>query len=188
MSYGLLLIRVVLGGTMAAHGSQKLFGWFDGPGPQGTAGFCAGLGFSAPFGMAVLAGAAELGGGLLLAVGLATPVAAFAIAARSRSSGRERRASERLRASSAGDLRAVRQRTPVSGTARPWPDRTSDGSPGALRDLGVRYPWYLQDLYVWGRNVERPRVVFLCDERRSGDVRRRGSQRRSLELANEEKE
>jgi putative oxidoreductase len=81
MSYGLLLIRVVLGATMAAHGSQKLFGWFGGPGPQGTAGFFSGLGFGFPLGMALLAGAAELGGGVLLALGLATPIAAFAIAA-----------------------------------------------------------------------------------------------------------
>src|SRR5438067_1001920 len=80
MSYGLLLIRLVLGGTMAAHGSQKLFGWFGGPGPQGTAGFFAGLGFVAPLQMALLAGAAEFGGGLLLALGLVTPFAALAIA------------------------------------------------------------------------------------------------------------
>ena len=32
MSYGLLLLRVVVGGTMAGHGAQKLLGWFDGPG------------------------------------------------------------------------------------------------------------------------------------------------------------
>jgi putative oxidoreductase len=81
VSYGLLLIRVVLGGTMAAHGSQKLFGWFGGPGCDGTAGFFASLGFGAASAMALLAGTAELGGGLLLAFGLITPFAAFAIAA-----------------------------------------------------------------------------------------------------------
>ena len=81
MSYGLLLIRVALGGTMNAHGAQKLFGWFGGHGPRGTAGFFAGLGFASPLAMALLAGTAELAGGLLLALGLVTPFAAFAIAA-----------------------------------------------------------------------------------------------------------
>jgi putative oxidoreductase len=37
MSYGILLLRVVFGLTLAAHGSQKLFGWFGGHGLRGTA-------------------------------------------------------------------------------------------------------------------------------------------------------
>src|SRR2546423_565202 len=37
MAYGLLLLRIVIGGTLFAPGAQKLFGWFDGPGPRGTA-------------------------------------------------------------------------------------------------------------------------------------------------------
>lgn len=80
MSYGLLFIRVVLGGTMAAHGAQKLFGWFDGPGRQGTAGFLDSLGFVSAAELALVLGTAELGGGTLIALGLATPFAAFAIA------------------------------------------------------------------------------------------------------------
>jgi putative oxidoreductase len=80
MSYGILLLRVVLGSIMAAHGAQKLFGWFGGGGPGGTAGGFAQLRFRAPLLMALAAGLAELGGGLLIATGLLTPVAAFAIA------------------------------------------------------------------------------------------------------------
>ena len=80
MSYGILLLRVVFGLAVAAHGAQKLFGWFGGPGVRGTAGFFGQLGFRAPLAMALLAGLAELGGGVLFAVGLATPLAAFAIA------------------------------------------------------------------------------------------------------------
>jgi putative oxidoreductase len=38
MDGGLLLIRVVLGAIVAAHGAQKLFGWFGGHGIRGTAG------------------------------------------------------------------------------------------------------------------------------------------------------
>src|SRR5438128_4091435 len=80
MSYGILLIRVVLGLTMAGHGSQKLFGWFGGPGPKGTAGFFGALGFRAPLLMALAAALSELAGGLLFALGFGTPFAALAIA------------------------------------------------------------------------------------------------------------
>ena len=79
MSYGLLLIRLVFGVSMAAHGGQKLFGWFGGGGPRATAGFFEKLDFRWPFAMALLAGLSELGGGLLFAAGLLTPLAAFAL-------------------------------------------------------------------------------------------------------------
>src|SRR2546430_12210664 len=79
MSYGLLLLRVVVGGTMFGHGAQKLFGWFGGYGPKGTGGFFEQLGFRAPVAMAVAAGLAETSG-VLLAAGFVTPLAALAIA------------------------------------------------------------------------------------------------------------
>ena len=80
MSYGILFLRVVLGSIMAAHGAQKLFGWFGGGGSRGTAAGFAQLRFRAPLLMALAAGLAELGGGLLIAAGLLTPLAALAIA------------------------------------------------------------------------------------------------------------
>jgi putative oxidoreductase len=80
MSYGILLLRVVLGLTVASHGAQKLFGAFDGYGVRGTAGYFRGLGFRAPTLTALAAGLAEFGGGLLVMAGLLTPLGSLAIA------------------------------------------------------------------------------------------------------------
>jgi putative oxidoreductase len=80
MSYGILLLRIILGSIISAHGAQKLFGWFGGGGPRGTAGGFEQLRFRAPLLMALAAGLAEFGGGLLIATGLLTPLAALAIA------------------------------------------------------------------------------------------------------------
>jgi putative oxidoreductase len=78
MDIGLLVLRVVLGLTLAAHGGQKLFGWFGGPGIDGMAGWLGSIGFRAPRLNAALAGLSEFGGGLLLAAGLLTPIGAAA--------------------------------------------------------------------------------------------------------------
>jgi putative oxidoreductase len=77
LSLGLLLIRAVFGLTLAAHGSQKLFGSFGGGGRTGTTKFFRSLGFRAPLLMALVAGLGELAGGLLFALGLLTPLAAL---------------------------------------------------------------------------------------------------------------
>jgi putative oxidoreductase len=74
VSLGLLLARLVLGLLMAAHGAQKLFGWFGGHGLAGTGGFFESLGFRPGRTFALAAGLAEFGGGLLLALGLLGPV------------------------------------------------------------------------------------------------------------------
>ena len=80
MSYGLLLLRVVVGLAFVGHGTQKLFGWFGGYGPQGTGGFFASQGYRAGVAMAVAAGLCETIGGALLALGLATPLAGALLA------------------------------------------------------------------------------------------------------------
>ncbi|MEV7521112.1 DoxX family membrane protein [Streptomyces sp. NPDC091371] len=76
---GLLILRLVLGLTMAAHGAQKLFGWFGGGGISGTGKFFTASGYPAGDAMAVLAGLTETLGGLGLAVGLLTPLAGAAV-------------------------------------------------------------------------------------------------------------
>jgi putative oxidoreductase len=81
MDAGLLIVRLVFGAIMAAHGAQKLFGWFGGYGLAGTGAFFERLGFRpGPF-FAALAGLGETFGGLLLAVGLFEPVGAMAVIA-----------------------------------------------------------------------------------------------------------
>jgi putative oxidoreductase len=78
---GILLLRVLFGVPMAAHGAQKLFGWFGGYGLKGTGGFFESLGFRPGTAFAALAGLSEMGGGILLALGLFTPVGASAVLA-----------------------------------------------------------------------------------------------------------
>jgi putative oxidoreductase len=80
MDSGLLLVRVVLGAIMAAHGAQKLFGWFGGFGIAGTAGWLESMGFKQPRLYATVNGLAEFGGGILLALGFLTPLGAAAVA------------------------------------------------------------------------------------------------------------
>jgi len=77
---GLLALRLGVGATLIAHGTQKLFGWFGGHGLSGTAGFFESVGFTPGRANALLAGAGEAGGGSLLALGLATPAAGAAVA------------------------------------------------------------------------------------------------------------
>lgn len=79
MEIGLLILRLTVGLTLAAHGAQKLFGWFGGPGLDATGQGLATLGFHPGRRHALMAGLVETAGGLLLAVGLLTPIAAAVV-------------------------------------------------------------------------------------------------------------
>jgi putative oxidoreductase len=70
MEIALLIVRLVIGLGIAAHGAQKLFGWFGGYGLAGTGGFFEGLGFKPGKLFAAAAGLSEVGGGLLIALGI----------------------------------------------------------------------------------------------------------------------
>ena len=74
LSTGLLLARLTLGLLMAAHGSQKLFGWFGGKGIVATAGIFDVIGFRPGRLFATVAAVTEIGSGLLVALGLLGPV------------------------------------------------------------------------------------------------------------------
>jgi putative oxidoreductase len=79
LDLGILIVRILFGAAIAAHGAQKLFGWFGGYGLKGTGGFFDGLGFRPGIVFAAAAGLSEFVGGLLLVVGLFTPLGASAI-------------------------------------------------------------------------------------------------------------
>jgi putative oxidoreductase len=79
MDVGLLILRLVVGALFVGHGTQKLFGWFGGHGPEGTASFLESLGYRPGLPMALLAGLSETSGGLLLASGFLTPLGVAAI-------------------------------------------------------------------------------------------------------------
>ena len=74
MNEGLLLLRLVLGLLMAAHGSQKLFGWFGGHGLAAVSGMFESMGFRPGRLLATAASVSEVGGGLLIALGFLGPL------------------------------------------------------------------------------------------------------------------
>lgn len=79
VNLALLVLRLVFGLTVAAHGAQKLFGWFGGPGITGFSSWLQSLGIKPAKQWAVVASLAEFAGGLLVALGLVTPIAALAV-------------------------------------------------------------------------------------------------------------
>jgi putative oxidoreductase len=80
---GLLVLRLAVGLTFAAHGAQKAFGWWNGPGWAGWQNAIGRMGFRPVELFAVVSVGAELIGGLLLALGLATPLVAAVLVAQS---------------------------------------------------------------------------------------------------------
>jgi len=79
LALGLLIIRIVAGLTLAAHGAQKLFGWFGGPGFTRMAQGLRSQGFKPAWLWTCLVILGEFGGGLSLALGFLTPLGAAGI-------------------------------------------------------------------------------------------------------------
>lgn len=75
-----LALRIPLGIIFAAHGAQKLFGWFGGYGLEGTGQWMASIGLEPAYLMALGAGSAEFFGGLFLIFGLLTRPTALVLA------------------------------------------------------------------------------------------------------------
>ena len=78
--WGTLALRIPAGIIFAAHGAQKLFGWFGGYGLEGTGQWMDSIGLAPGYWMALLAGAAEFFGGLALIAGLLVRPASAALA------------------------------------------------------------------------------------------------------------
>lgn len=79
IDFGLLVLRVVVGLVIAAHGAQKLFGWFGGPGLKGFSGWMASMGLKPAWLWGLMGGLGEFGGGLLLALGLLNPLGSLGL-------------------------------------------------------------------------------------------------------------
>ncbi len=79
IEFALMILRVFVGLLFAAHGAQKLFGWFGGRGLKATAAGLGTMGLHPAWLWAWTSALAEFGGGALLALGVLTPVAAAAL-------------------------------------------------------------------------------------------------------------
>lgn len=79
MKIGRLAARAVIGGLFVGHGTQKLFGWFGGPGLEGTEQMMGALDMRPTRANALAAGVCETAGGALLVAGAATPLAASSL-------------------------------------------------------------------------------------------------------------
>lgn len=75
----LLAARMTVGGLVAGHGAQKLFGWFGGSGLAGTSGWMESIGMRPGRQWALAAGGSEFGGGVLTALGLLHPLGPISI-------------------------------------------------------------------------------------------------------------
>ena len=79
MRLGITALRTVLGGIFFAHGAQKLFGWFGGPGLDGMAKGLESMGLRPGKRNALIAGTSEAAGGAMLATGFLTPLGSAAV-------------------------------------------------------------------------------------------------------------
>jgi len=83
LDIGILLVRLAVGITFAAHGAQKVLGWWDGPGFAKWSAGIARMGLRPPWFWAAISAGVEFAGGLLLVLGLLTPLASAFVAAQS---------------------------------------------------------------------------------------------------------
>jgi len=81
IALALFILQLGIGLTFAAHGAQKVFGWWNGPGLAGWQGAMERMGYRPARLFALVSSLIELVGGLLLAVGFLTPIVAAVLVA-----------------------------------------------------------------------------------------------------------
>lgn len=79
--FGLVLLRFAVGGVFFAHGAQKIFGLWGGPGVAGFARTLDGFGFTNTTTLSWVTGITELVAGAFVVLGVATPLAAAGLLA-----------------------------------------------------------------------------------------------------------
>ncbi len=80
LDIGLLVLRLAIGAFFVAHGTDKLFGWFnDGMGMEATRQMLTGFGFTEPGALAWVLALSETVGGVLVILGLFFPAGVAAL-------------------------------------------------------------------------------------------------------------
>jgi putative oxidoreductase len=138
VSVSLLLVRIVVGGLLAGHGAQKLFGVFGGGGPAGTARYFEGLRLRPADFWARAAGTSELAGGGLTALGIFSPIGPIVSLAPMIVAWAKQHRGKPIWSSAGGaELPLINMTTACALIL---------SGPGALsldRLLGIRVPWWL---------------------------------------------
>jgi putative oxidoreductase len=132
---GRLALRLVVGGLLAGHGAQKLFGWFGGAGLDGASAWLAGMGYAPAKPWALLSGASEFGGGMLTALGPIATLGSMTIATLDVHRGRPIWADD-----SGAELPVTNMASALAGPCALSPDRA----------IGLRVPRGLVALTVAG--------------------------------------
>jgi putative oxidoreductase len=141
--FALFLLRLTLGGFMAGHGAQKLFGWFKGPGLKGTRGFMESLGMRPAGVWGNLVAVGETSGGVFTALGLLGPMGPLNIMSSMVVATRRAHWKVPLWVSAGGSELAVTNLTAATVLAVNGPGRYSLDSM-----LGIRVPTWLKAM-MW---------------------------------------
>jgi putative oxidoreductase len=134
----LLVARLTVGGLLAGHGAQKLFGAFEGPGLKGAAGMMESIGIRPGDRWAVMAGLSEFGGGSLTALGLLGPLGPIASMASMAMAATTVHWGKPIWATSGGAELPVTNLAMLSSIALAGPGRLS-----LDRMFGIRVPWWV---------------------------------------------
>jgi putative oxidoreductase len=156
----LLFLRLVVGTLLAGHGSQKLFGWFEGPGLKGTHGFMEMLGLKPGRVWGTVAALGEFVGGIFTALGFLNPLGPMNVAAAMTVAIRRAHWGKPIWAASGGAELPLTNLAAVSVIAAAGPGRYSLDSA-----FGIKLPrWLVALAGIWTAGVtiaalQRPEIA-----------------------------